>query len=523
MLKELVGTVFSGLSSLVIEDVEDAGDTIVVRARTRSGPVACPGCGEETSHVHGYHERTPADVPVDGRRVVVKMRVRRMRCPALDCQAQTFREQVPGVLERYQRRITRLTGQVSATVRELAGRAGSRLLAALGISVSRHTALRALMAIRLPDLGVPRILGIDDFALRKGLVYATILIDAETGRRVDVLEGRTAAVAEDWLRGHPGVEIVCRDGSGAYGEAVKSALPDAAQCGDRWHLWHLLGEAAAKEVAAHSACWAEAAPLQQGKRAETTLERWQPGPRPAQQGRRAAGLLAAPGPVPEHGQALRPRRASPGGCSAHPSTGPRLVDPYRDYLRRRRAEEPGVPVQRLLREIREQGYPGSSNLLVRYINQGRLDTERPHIAPRKATQILLTNPDNLPGGQRETAGRLSAACPEMKALARLIGKFAAMLDPDPANDDKLLAMDRRRPRRRPPPSPLLHPRPRTRHQGRHRRSHAPAPQRANRRSEQQDENDQKADVRARRLRPSPPPDTPRMKHGASPPEVRQSR
>jgi hypothetical protein len=109
-----------------------------------------------------------------------------MRCPALDCQAQTFREQVPGVLERYQRRITRLTGQVSATVRELAGRAGSRLLAALGISVSRHTALRALMAIRLPDLSVPRIPGIDDFALRKGLVYVTILIDAETGRRVDV-------------------------------------------------------------------------------------------------------------------------------------------------------------------------------------------------------------------------------------------------------------------------------------------------------------------------------------------------
>ena len=262
--KELVGTVFSGLSSLVIEDVEDAGDTIVVRARTRSEPVACPGCGEETSHVHGYHERTPADVPVDGRRVVVKMRVRRMRCPALDCQAQTFREQVPGVLERYQRRITRLTGQVSATVRELAGRAGSRLLTALGISVSRNTALRALMAIRLPDLGVPRILGIDDFALRKGLVYATILIDAETGRRAGVLEGRTAAVAEDWLRRHPGAGIVCRDGSGAYGEAVKSALPDAAQCGDRWHLRHLLGEAAAKEVAAHSACWAEAAPLQQG-------------------------------------------------------------------------------------------------------------------------------------------------------------------------------------------------------------------------------------------------------------------
>jgi transposase len=181
--------------------------------------------------------------------VVVKVRGRRMRCPALDCKVQTFREQVPGVLERYQRRICRLTAQVSAVARELAGRASARLLPSLGIGVSRHTALRALLAIRLPGLEVPRVLEIDDFALRRGHVYATILVDAETGRRVDVLEGRTADVAGKWLREHPEAQVVTRDGSGAYGEAVRSALPDAVQCGDRWHLWHLLGQAAAKEVA----------------------------------------------------------------------------------------------------------------------------------------------------------------------------------------------------------------------------------------------------------------------------------
>ena len=70
-------------------------------------------------------------------------------------------------------------------------------------------------------------------------------------------------------------------------------------------------------------------------------------------------------------------------------------------------------MQQLLREIRERGYPGSSNLLVRYLNQGRADSDRPHMAPRKATQILLTRPDNLTDGQRETAARLSSACPEM--------------------------------------------------------------------------------------------------------------
>ena len=95
--------------------------------------------------MHGYHERTAADVPVGGRRVLVQVRVRRMRCPVLDCQVQTFREQVPGVLDRYQRRISRLTAQVSTVARELAGRASARLLPALGIMVSRHTALRVLL------------------------------------------------------------------------------------------------------------------------------------------------------------------------------------------------------------------------------------------------------------------------------------------------------------------------------------------------------------------------------------------
>ena len=125
--------------------------------------------------------------------------------------------------------------------------------------------LRVLLKIPLPALAVPRVLGIDDFALRRGSVYATVLIDAETGRRVDVVPGRTADVAEKWLRDHPGVEVVCRDGSGAYGEAVRQALPGAVQVSDRWHLWHGLGEAVRKEVAAHSACWAKGMPAAGGQ------------------------------------------------------------------------------------------------------------------------------------------------------------------------------------------------------------------------------------------------------------------
>jgi transposase len=224
------------LSSLVIDDVTDLDGVIVVRARTVGGPVPCPRCGGRTGQVHGYYERTVADVPADGRPVVVRVRVRRMRCPVPGCPVQTFREQIPGVLDRYQRRTTRLAGQAGEVTRRLAGRAGAGLLAALGVPLSRHTALRLLLRLALPEVAVPRVLGVDDFALRRGQVYATILIDAETGQRVDVLASRKAEVLEAWLRGHPGVQVVCRDGSGAYGEAVRRALPGAVQAGDRWHL-----------------------------------------------------------------------------------------------------------------------------------------------------------------------------------------------------------------------------------------------------------------------------------------------
>lgn len=172
-IDDLLGVVFSGLSALVIEDVEDEDDHIRIMARTRDEPVPCSVCGVLTGRVHGFCARTVADVPVDGRRVMVSVRVRRLVCPARGCLRQTFREQVPGLLERYQRRTSRLTGQLGAVVRELAGRAGARLSQALDVAVSRSTALRLLMRLPLPPLRIPRVLGVDDFALKRRHRYAT--------------------------------------------------------------------------------------------------------------------------------------------------------------------------------------------------------------------------------------------------------------------------------------------------------------------------------------------------------------
>ena len=203
---------------------------------------------------------------------------------------------------------------------------------------------------------------------------------------------------------------MCRDGSGAYGEAVRRALPGAVQVGDRWHLWHGLGEAVRKEVAAYSACWAQAGPVKSGRRAETTLERWQQVHDLLCKG---VGLLdcarrldLALNTVKRYARADRPER-----LQRAPQYRPTLVDPYRDHLRKRRAGDPAVPVQQLLREIRELGYQGSSNLLVRYINQGRAEGDRPHLSPRQAARILLTRVTGVPfaASSEFTAGRVPYA------------------------------------------------------------------------------------------------------------------
>jgi transposase len=414
------------LSSLLIDEVVEDGARLIVRARTPSVAVACPQCDRPSQRVHGYHVRRLADLPVAGRGVVVELRVRRLVCQASGCGRRTFREQVPALAQRSARRTRQLTALISDLAVTLAGRAGAAVLARLGVTVSRTTVLRVLMGLPAAAGPVPPVLSVDDFALRRGRRYATLLIDAVTHRRVDVLPDRKAATLAAWLREHPQVRVVCRDGSAAYAEAIRDGAPQAVQVSDRWHLWANLAKAVEKTVVAHSGCWHTGPPRQTRELDERTRTRHAAVHALLDEG---VGLLECGRRL---GWALntvkRYARAAIADDLRRPAKYRRtLVDPYRDHLRRRRAEEPGIAVTRLLAEIRELGYTGSANLLVRYLNQGRADAERTPPSPRRLVSWLMSRPDDLPADHRSHLDDLLAVCPHLTTLTQRVREFAGIL------------------------------------------------------------------------------------------------
>ncbi len=225
-----------GTDQLVIEQISVGSDQIGVSVASMANQANCPKCKTISTEVHSTYTRFPSDLAWAEWAVVLHLQVKRFFCRNNRCPKRTFAEPFPDLVGRYARRTNRVVERQKRIGVEVCARSAERLLKLIRIGISDTTVNRLIRSMALEPAVSVRVLGVDDWAKRKGQNYGTILVDLEQGEIVDVLPDRTAETLAEWLVQRTGIEIVTRDRSPTYADAIRQGAPEAVQVADRWHL-----------------------------------------------------------------------------------------------------------------------------------------------------------------------------------------------------------------------------------------------------------------------------------------------
>ena len=414
----------------------------------------CPDCGRASRAVHSRYRRHPADLPSMGRRVHAAIRARRFYCRNTKCARRTFAERLPELVAPHARRTTRLAeaqGQVGVA---LGGEAAARLLQRLAMPASSDTVLRLIRELPLPAPEPPRVVAVDDWAIRKGRTYGTIVVDLERRRVIDLLPDRTSTTVADWLQQWPGIQVVARDRSTEYARAASIGAPKAVQVADRWHLlanvrdmlerWLARAHARLRRLpvppGGDGRCPGQRTRAFRPSRTEVAAgadsrARWLAAYQDVRRRHLAGEALLAIGRATGLARATVRKYAYaesfPERAIRRP--GRSILDPFIAHLEARMAEACENAMV-LWREVRARGYAHGPKVVQKWVAENRT---RP--APRTARKWLQDAPANAAPG---TASGPGPVLPSPKQLAWLLVRPVAALSPLDAAVAKRVEQDK---------------------------------------------------------------------------------
>jgi transposase len=356
LLAELCSRLFTVVPDTIrLETLQVAEAAISVTMTTSTTTAACPDCATLATRIHSRYDRTLADLPWAGTPVQICLAVRRFFCDQVSCRRATFSERLPTLAPPYARRTVRQTTALTQIGLALGGCAGVRQAVRQGMPTSRNTLLRLIRRIPPPAERAPTVIGIDDWAKRKGQTYASIVVDLERHQPIALLEDRSAETVETWLQAHPTVTIISRDRSTTYAAGARSGAPDAIQVADRFHILQNLRQAIEHELERNKIVLARTA----ADAALPTVSDLVGTDGPAELGEHAeAAALLSPHPIaltvqddPPHVAPAAIYPDTPTGCRAEAARQARRTKHLAQYMHMMELQRQGLSQRRIARMV----------------------------------------------------------------------------------------------------------------------------------------------------------------------------